>query len=156
MNVFVAEEKRLLWKKQMESIVANLERMYLSNLFDKVCREIEIGYHVRFNSEHGHLWCDISKDCYELYSVVQATSKVYVENLRMCAKGREKFACIQIQWMGMIMFVLHEHPAANSTVAIVQCVWESLIVTVNLHSSLEHSNALFSSMCTASIQLSPD
>ena len=50
--------------------------------------------------------------------------------------------------MGMVRSILH-NPDANSTVATVQHVWELLIVTVNLLGSLEHSNALFSSLCRA-------
>ena len=49
----------------------------------------------------------------------------------------------------MIRSILHEHPAANSTAATVQRVWESLVITVNPRGFSEHSNTLFSSMCRA-------
>ena len=123
--------------------------MDLNDLFDNTCRDIENGYHVKFYSQCGGLWDDISKQWVELYKVVQATSKVYAENLRARVKGREKLAHLQIEWMCVIRFILHEYPAVNSTAATVQRVWESLIVTVNLQGSLEHSNAIFSSMCRA-------
>ena len=80
-----------------------------------------------------------------MYNVVLAT----VENIRTCTIGREKFAHLQIQWMGMVRFVLHKHPATNSTAATLQHVWELFIVTVNPQVSLEHSNALFLSMYRA-------
>ena len=40
----------------------------------------------------------------------------------MCAKGREMFARLQIEWIGMVRLVwqvLHEQPAADSTAATV-------------------------------------
>ena len=60
MNTYVAKEKQVLWKKQVRTIAVELEKMELSNLFDNVCRQIENGYNVKFYSEHGCLWVDIS------------------------------------------------------------------------------------------------
>ena len=45
----------------MRTIAADLEKMDLSDLFDNVCREVENGYHVKFYSECGRIWGDISK-----------------------------------------------------------------------------------------------
>ena len=45
------------------------------------------------------LWNNISK---HMHSVVQATLRVYIDNLRACTKGKEKFARLQLEWMGMI------------------------------------------------------
>ena len=56
----------------------------------------------------------ISKRQDELYNVVQATARVYVDNLRVCAKGRKKLTRLQIERMAVIRSVLHEHPAADS------------------------------------------
>ena len=81
---------------------ANLEKIYLSYLFDNTYIENEKWYHMKFYSQHGRFWGDISKHHDELYNIVQATSEVHVENLRACAKGREKHACLQIEWMSMI------------------------------------------------------
>ena len=48
-------------------------------------------YHVEFHSQRGRLQSYISKHQDEQYNVVQAIARVYVENLRVCAKGREVY-----------------------------------------------------------------
>lgn len=140
----VAEEKRVLRKKKINSLANDLEKMDPNDLFREVCREVESGHHVKFYSERGRVWSDISKQRDRLFNLVQAASKVYVEDLRACAKGREKFARLQIAWMGLVRSVLHEQPAVDSSAAEVRQLWESLVQTATVD-----SNALFWSVCRA-------
>ena len=43
----------ILWKKQLRTIAAGLEKMDSSDLFDNTCRQIEKGYHVKFYTQRG-------------------------------------------------------------------------------------------------------
>ena len=47
---------------------------------------------------HGHLWNNISKHIQGW--IIQCCTS-YHQNLRACTKGKEKFAQLQIEWMGM-------------------------------------------------------
>ena len=57
-STMVAKEKQVLWKKQVQSIAADLQKMDLSDLFHDVHREVGNGYCVEFYSELGCLWND--------------------------------------------------------------------------------------------------
>ena len=59
----IAKEKRLLLKKQVLSIAADLKKTDMNDLFRYICTDIGNGYHevLYIASVHGRLWNNISK-----------------------------------------------------------------------------------------------
>ena len=127
----VAEDKRVLLKKYVQSIAADLEKMDWNDLFRHVCTDVGNGYHkvLYIASVHGRLWSNFSKHMQGW--IIQCCTS-YRQNLKPWAKYKEKFAQLQTEWMGMIRSVLHEQPASDSTAATVPCAWESLVNSTDL------------------------
>ena len=62
-------EASILWKKQVRTIAADLEKMDSSDRFDNTCRETEKGYHVKLYTRRGCFCGDISRHCDELFNI---------------------------------------------------------------------------------------
>ena len=148
----VGEEKRMLAQKKMGSLVAaDLEAMDTTTLVGAVCEEVGSGYHLKHFTERGRLWSEICKDQERLQEVVQVIFQVYIDNLRTCARGREKFARLQLEWMGFVCSVVHvQELFADSSVARVQFLWQTLIASsVPQGRSGDDFNTLFYSVSRA-------
>ena len=154
------EKPRLLCKKQLQALAAELEKMETEDLMEEVCKHVGSGYHVSYFNERQCLWMKITDQQRErLASVVAAALHLYIATLRAHSKGKEKFAHMQIEWMDVIRVVVHEQgPRAAVSSATTQGdskgnlkeLWDSLATSVDPHRCFaDDSNALFWSVCRA-------
>ena len=137
------EKLRMLRKKQLQALAAELVKMETEGLLEEVCKHVGSGYHVSYFSDRQRLWTNITEQQRErLASVVAAALHLYITTLRAHSKGKEKFAHMQMEWMHVIRVMVHEQgscaPVSSKTAqgdskCNLKQLWDSLATSVDSH-----------------------
>ena len=111
----VAEVKHVLPKK---AVITLAEKAPSKGAVEHVCSEVASRFQVKHYAEQGQLWHRVTEQKKSASpawcKLPQACMYMYLENLRAYSSGREKFACLQIQWMDLVRSALHKQPSAES------------------------------------------
>ena len=106
---YLQATQRVLKKKQVQDIVADLEVLESKEVLEKVKTEVSAGYYLQYCPERRQFW-DACIGNQTLDGFVDALFKQYATLLGQCFKGRESTyaTCkFQLQWMELVVFVNH-------------------------------------------------
>ena len=142
---YLQSTQRVLKKKQIKDIVADLEALKSKEVLEKVKTEVSAGYHLQFFPERRAFW-DACIRNQALDGFVDALFKQYAALLGQCFQGREKYAKFQLQWMELVRSLLHEpaddsHPVGKE--------WGLLVRKAAQEPSCSTKGAMIISVCKA-------
>ena len=98
MAMHCKEKPRLLCKKQLQALAAELEKMETEDLMEEVCKQVGSGYHVSYINDCQHLWTEIAEQqCKRLASIIAAVLHYFESALQgqreICAHANGVDGC---------------------------------------------------------------